>query len=99
MRYTGNTVLKDSVSGKRYYRGTKYPAIPYSNNDIYIITVAEDRLDLLANDYYGSVDDYWIIMVANDIPRDSIFIKPGIQLRIPSNISAIKAAYDRLNLI
>lgn len=99
MRYVNNIILKDTVSKKRYYRGSKYPGIPYSDSDIYIITVAEDRLDLLANDYYGSVDDYWIIMAANDIPRDTIFLKPGIQLRIPTNISGIKAEYDRLNLI
>jgi hypothetical protein len=99
MRYSDTIILKDKVSGKRYYRGTKYPSVPYSNDDIYIITVSGDRLDLLANDYYKDVSDYWIIMVANDIPRDSIFIKPGTQLRIPANIASVKEEYDRLNLI
>ena len=99
MRYRNTIVLKDTVSGKRYYRGSKYPAVPYSDDDIYIITVYGDRLDLLAHHYYNNVNDYWIIMIANNISRDSIFVKPGTQLRIPTNISGIKEEYDQLNLI
>jgi hypothetical protein len=38
-------------------------------------------------------------MAANNIPRDSIFVTPGTQLRIPANTSDIKAEYDRLNLL
>lgn len=99
MRYQGTTILKDPTTGKRYYRATKYPQIAYSDNDIYIITVFGDRIDIIAYDYYKSVDDYWIITVANNLPGDSIFITPGTQLRIPQEINTIKQNYNRLNNI
>ncbi len=97
MRYDSTKILKDSVTGIRYYRGVKYPYIPEEDDDIYIITAFGDRLDLIAYDYYRSVDDYWIIMAANNIPRDSIFPPPGIQLRIPVNISNARSLFNKLN--
>jgi len=99
MRYENITILKDQETGKRYYRGVKYPAVPYSDTDIYIISVFGDRLDLLAQDYYGDISDYWIIQCANNLPGDSIFVEPNTQLRIPINIIPIKQAYNALNKV
>lgn len=96
MRYTNAKTEKDS-SGIRYYKALKYPFIPYDSEDLYIITNSEDRLDLLAYKYYGSVDDYWILMAANDIPRDSIYPPVGIQLRIPTDPMYVRALFDKLN--
>jgi hypothetical protein len=99
MRYQGTTILKDEKTGSRYYRATKYPEVPYSDDDIYIISVYGDRLDVMSFDYYKTVEDYWIILIANNLPGDSIFVKPGTQLRIPQNTLAIKQEYDLLNNI
>ena len=96
MRYNNVEILKDS-SGVRYYKGVKYPFIPFGDDDIYIIVNYGDRLDLIAYDYYGSVDDYWVLMAANDIPRDSIFPPPGTQLRIPSDIVSARSLFNELN--
>ena len=41
---------------KRYYKALKYPEIPLSINDIYLITTTGDRLDLLANQFYKDVE-------------------------------------------
>ena len=38
---------------KLYYKNLEYPSIPVSADDLYIISKSTDRLDLLANDYYG----------------------------------------------
>lgn len=97
MRYENIKILKDSSTGIRYYRGVKYPYIPEDDDDVYIITTFGDRLDLIAYDYYGSVNDYWILMAANNIPRDSLFPPPGTQLRIPVNVSSARLAYNSLN--
>ena len=70
-------------------------------NDIFIISKGTDRLDLLAFDYYGDSQLWWIISKANPdkVKRDSFFINPGLQIRIPSqsNVSAIYEEFRLLN--
>jgi phage tail protein X len=57
-------------------------------NDIFIETQRGDRLDLLADKYYGDTKYWYIIANANYI-KDTIMIKEGIQLKIPSFIPGI----------
>ncbi len=99
MRYDNVEILTDPETKRRYLRGVKYPPIPFDDNDIYIITVAGDRVDSLSYDYYGNVDDYWIIISANNLPGDSIFVRPNTQLRIPVRTVEAKEEFDRLNEI
>ena len=87
-----------NTQGIEYYRGTKYPEIPLSENDIYVITVIGDRLDILANRYYGDPTLYWIISAANPSQSfSSMYLTEGSQLRIPNNLSNVLAAYNALN--
>ena len=95
-RYQDITVLNNS-QGIRYYATVKYPEIPVDQNDIYFISSFGDRVDLVANDFYQDVTLYWIIMVANGLSADSIFIPPGTQVRVPANTSAVIQAYNDLN--
>ena len=85
---------------KLYYKNLEYPSIPVSADDLYIISKSTDRLDLLANDYYGDSNAWWIIVKANPdkIKRDSFFLNPGLQIRIPMNIREIYDNYDKINL-
>tara|TARA_R110001592_G_scaffold336422_1_gene621974 strand:+ start:303 stop:608 length:306 start_codon:yes stop_codon:yes gene_type:complete len=89
---------KNSIN-KKYYKNIEYPSIPVSSNDIYIISKSTDRLDLLANDYYNDVNAWWVISRANPdkIRRDSLFLDPGFQIRIPMNIQNIYRDFDKLN--
>lgn len=97
-RYQYIPVVKQSESSTRYYRDSKYPAIPLSTSDIYVITVDGDRYDLLANQYYNDSTLWWIISIANSfLPQNSIFIPRGSQIRIPQNISDILKSYNDLN--
>jgi len=84
---------------KRYYKNVKYPAIPLNQDDIYIVAPANQRLDLLAKRFYNDVDLWWVINIANPnlIPRDSIYIPVGKQIRIPANVNAIKNEFDEIN--
>ena len=84
---------------KNYYKYIKYPEIPVDINDVYIITKGGDRLDLMANDYYGDPDLWWVIVKANPnkIQRDSFFIKSGIQIRIPSDLEEILRVFEQNN--
>jgi nucleoid-associated protein YgaU len=69
-----------------------------SFNDIYVITTVGDRLDLLAQQYYGDSSLWWVISIANeDLPQDSLFISVGTQLRIPIDLATILSDYETLN--
>lgn len=92
-------IKKDKETGKRYYVNIEYPDIPVSSNDIYIISKSTDRLDLLAYDYYQDPQLWWVISKANPdkVKRDSLFLRPGLQIRIPSEIEEIYNDFDKLN--
>lgn len=94
-----NTNENVGTLGTVYYRNTKYPEIPLSENDIYVLTDFGDRLDLLANQFYNDVTLYWIIAAANpnEVSFGSLFVDEGTQLRIPINISSIVDSYIELN--
>lgn len=95
-RYQYSKIIKNN-EGKRYYSNTVYPEIQPTLDDIYIITTINDRLDVLAYDYYGDSTLYWIIAVANNIPGDSLIPEPGSQIRIPRDIQSIINDYTNLN--
>tara|TARA_Y100001963_G_scaffold150204_1_gene230964 strand:+ start:763 stop:1071 length:309 start_codon:yes stop_codon:yes gene_type:complete len=85
--------------GKRIYKYMKYPEIPLSINDIYVTTTIGDRLDLLADQFYENIEYWWIIATANPdvVRRDSYNLKPGIEIRIPSNYLDIVDEFEELN--
>jgi|TARA_R110000851_G_scaffold166584_3_gene311937 hypothetical protein len=83
----------------RYYKNIEYPSIKVDVNDIYIISKIGDRLDLLANDFYGNSRYWWVISRSNPgkIKSDSFFIDPGLQIRIPNNVTDAYSVFDSIN--
>ena len=97
-RYQYIQIEKDPTTKVRYYRDNKYPTIPLSDTDIYVVTSTGDRYDLLATQYYRDQTLWWIISIANSLlPQNSIFIPIGTQLRIPLDINGILTSYNNLN--
>lgn len=97
MRYN-KTDIVTNVVGKQYYKALKYPTIPPSESDIYVVTVMGDRLDLLAYDYYKDSNLWWIIASANpDSVLGSMFPEPGIQLRIPTDLNYVMNLFKKEN--
>lgn len=82
-------------------RSTRYPELPKDVNDTYAITTDGDRLDLLAQQFYGDVNLWWIIASGNPdiIPQNSLFIPVGREIRIPYNVSLAKSLFNSLNRI
>ena len=77
---------------------TSYPRIPFTSDDFYVITTGGDRFDLLANEYYGNSEYWWVIAVANPhVSRKNFVINQGVQLRIPANIEDIVAKFEAKN--
>ena len=103
-RYQSISTMKSdtgitSTSGKTIYKPTYYPSIDARVDDSYIITGATDRLDLIANDFYGDSTLWWIIAMVNDLEGDSMFPPTGIQLRIPANVSTLLTKFNQSNNI
>jgi hypothetical protein len=86
-----------NIPNSTYYKTILYNPIEPKTDDIYVITVQGDRLDNIAYEYYGDSTLWWIIAASNNIPQDSIFLLPGTQLRIPTNISIFLNQLENLN--
>ena len=69
------------------YGTTLYEVVPKTNDDIYVITQAGDRLDNLAYEYYKDANLWWFIARTNNI--NTMNLSAGTRLRIPPS-SAIK---------
>tara|TARA_B100000131_G_C17989523_1_gene561931 strand:- start:550 stop:849 length:300 start_codon:yes stop_codon:yes gene_type:complete len=95
-RYDYTKIIKNK-HGERVYKTTMYPTIEKHNDDIYVMSKDGERLDNLAYKYYKNESLWWIIAQANHIGKGSFNIKPGIQLRIPTNVSEIISEFEKMN--
>lgn len=96
-RYNIIPIEKQQVTGSEYYTNNVYPDVAPTEEDDYVITVLGDRLDLLANDFYGDPTLWWVIASANALSGDSLYPEPGTQLRIPSNVLTVLNQYNSFN--
>ena len=85
------------ISGKVGYLPTVYPSLDLSNNDFYIIVREEDRMDLIAQDFFGDPTLWWLVASANDLPGDSMYPPLGFQLRIPGNLNNALSQFENAN--
>lgn len=87
-----------TLEGKEYRKNALYPDIAVSENDYYVITTVGDRFDILAQQFYNDVNLWWVIATANPtVRRDTLYISPGIQLRIPFNPVQVERSVSREN--
>ena len=64
------------------YKGTTlYAKIPHNEQDLWVVTQYGDRLDLIANQFYGDKSLWWYIARANGLKVNKVAI--GTILRIP----------------
>lgn len=96
-RYQYSTKLTNKYTKKKYLGSVLYPKIKPNDNDMYIISQQGDRMDILASKYYNDSSLWWIIAVANNLNNASLSIEPGIQMRIPSNVSKILNDLEKIN--
>lgn len=92
-----NNVFK-RYDGKRVFRTTRYPKIPTSINDVYIVASEADYLDSLAYRFYRDPTLWWVIAQANGI-KATLKAPTGVQIRIPQNIDNIITTFQRENNI
>lgn len=97
-RYQNIPLSKADATGSQYYQNNVYPDVQVVDGDSYVITTVGDRLDILANDFYGDVSFWWVIASANALTGDSLYIEPGTQLRIPVDVKSTFDEYRQFNL-
>lgn len=95
-KYFNNVILKNQ-NNISYFKSKRYPNIPYNESDIYLITQVGDRLDNLSYQYYKDPSYYWIISITNNLKTDSLFLEPGIQIRISLNLNEILNLFKNIN--
>jgi len=89
---------KKDANNRRVRVSTIYPPIPKHPDDTYVLTTVGDTLYALANQYYNSVNYYWVIAEANEgMNKATLNLAPGIQLRIPSQLNQIISDFRDLN--
>lgn len=99
MRYTSTSVKEfDSTNKKLIYSSRIVPTVEKSDLDEYVLTVSGDRLDLIAHEYYGDASLWWIIDAANPgITKGTLHLRPGLQLRIPTDPNRILLLEKSIN--
>tara|TARA_R100000005_G_C5000581_1_gene207467 strand:+ start:676 stop:963 length:288 start_codon:yes stop_codon:yes gene_type:complete len=84
MRYNGLKIYKDS-KGKRVTRSLVMSKPVHRDGDRFVEASTFDRLDNLAYQYYGNRDLWYVIALANNIGKGSLFVPRGMILRLPAN--------------
>jgi hypothetical protein len=77
-----NTLQIKTESGTRR-AATTIIRIPESESDQYVQIISPERLDKLANEFYGDVTMWWVIAAANGIGKGTFLIPSNTILRIP----------------
>lgn len=90
----------DAVKKHRKFDTVFVPLVDDSLDDIYVITEAGDRLDLLAYQYYKDVEKWWIIAAANpNVDKGSLFLEAGLQLKIPRDPRTTESLLNNIDNI
>jgi len=84
-RLKGGDLSNSKVGKIKHLTIPKYVILPKHPSDLYIKAVQGQRLDILSNQYYGTPKYWWVLALANNMGKGTLFVKPGYQLRIPHN--------------
>ena len=96
MRYR-NTKVKVDKDGNRVFGLTFYPKIPIKDSDKFVAISRGQRLDTLADQYYGDTSLWWIISKANNLSGSEIQLDPSKTYRIPLEIETVLTEFNELN--
>lgn len=84
-----NLNIQNKTGKGLVYHSQLLPYIEPSDSDILIVTEEDDRLDLLAYQFYGDSQLWWVIATYNNLTDIDTKLEPGLQLRIPVRASVV----------
>lgn len=96
-RYQKSEIIRDEQRRRRLDT-TLIPTIPLDSSDIFIVTTTPERIDLLADRFYGDSTKWWIIASANNLGKGTFHIPGNTRLRIPTNIQLIQEQIELFNV-
>ena len=82
-RYATSRIIKTPANESRL-ETTIVPVMPTSDTDTYIQTSSPERLDKLANTFYGTATLWWLIASVNGLGKGTLVVPANSVLRIPS---------------
>ena len=88
-------LIRRTPTNKRALTTTIPPKVEKSISDIYIYTRFGDRLDLLANEYYGDRTKWVYLAAVNNLTNMNV--TPGTQLRIPPDPDGLTSEWQQQN--
>ena len=91
-RYRNTKTVRDDDKILKY-ETTVYKKVPEANTDIYVITQSGDRLDSLANQFYGDAKLWWFIAHTNNI--NTMNLEAGVRLRISLDLEKAQGLLDK----
>lgn len=91
-RYRNTKTVRDDDKILKY-ETTIYKKVPEANTDIYVITQSGDRLDSLANQFYGDAKLWWFIAHTNNI--NTMNLEAGVRLRISLDLEKAQGLLDK----
>ena len=80
-RYETTSQIKTENGTRR--AATTILKIPVTESDRYIQTTSAERLDKLADTFYGDQSMWWLIAAANGIGKGTLLVPQNTLLRIP----------------
>jgi len=94
-RYSNTPAIKDEM-GKRRFATSIFPALTPSTSDILIRTTSIERLDKLAQQFYGDATAWPVIASANPTLRGTLLIPINTRIRIP-NADRVQQFLNNIN--
>jgi len=73
-----------TTGGVDYWELPEYPEVPPAPDDILYTVTRKDRIDSLAQRFYGDSTLWYIIALANDFRLVPTDMRENMQLRIPN---------------
>lgn len=95
-RYLTTPITKNELTSRRRLSTTIFTVPEANATDIRIRTTSVERLDKLADKFYGDATAWPIIAAANGIGKGTLVIPPDTSLRIPI-ISDIQNYLNSIN--
>ena len=82
-RYVTTNILK-KIGQQRKFESIIIPVIPLSDSDTFIKTTTIERLDKLADTFYGDAKLWWVIACSNGLGKGTLIVPTNTTIRIPS---------------
>jgi hypothetical protein len=82
-RYATSRIIKTPTNKSRL-ETTIVPVMPPGDTDTYIQTTSPERLDKLANTFYGTATLWWLIASVNGLGKGTLVVPANSTIRIPS---------------